>query len=207
MVRGAELRGGRSSSTRACRSSCCASSPGWLARVHLPDPRRPASSTCPPRARRSWSATTSASPMRSCCRRPCTGRCASSWRRRSSAPGRSSVVFRGMKAIPIALAPARISRSREARLRGGASPSSKAGELVCIFPEGRLTADGEVGEFRPGLMRVAARSARCRSCRWRCRDCGARRSRAATTGLGRYLPRRLWSRIDVAVGAPLAAAA
>lgn len=27
-----------------------------------------------------------------------------------------------------------------------------AGELLCIFPEGQLTADGEVSEFRPGIM-------------------------------------------------------
>jgi 1-acyl-sn-glycerol-3-phosphate acyltransferase len=25
---------------------------------------------------------------------------------------------------------------------------------VCIFPEGRLTTDGTIGEFRPGLMRI-----------------------------------------------------
>jgi len=28
------------------------------------------------------------------------------------------------------------------------------GELVCIFPEGRLTRDGEIGAFRPGLTRI-----------------------------------------------------
>jgi 1-acyl-sn-glycerol-3-phosphate acyltransferase len=25
---------------------------------------------------------------------------------------------------------------------------------VCIFPEGRLTSDGEIGEFRAGMMRI-----------------------------------------------------
>lgn len=29
-----------------------------------------------------------------------------------------------------------------------------AGELLCIFPEGQLTADGEVSEFRPGIMQL-----------------------------------------------------
>lgn len=31
------------------------------------------------------------------------------------------------------------------------------GELVAIFPEGRLTADGEVGGFRPGVAQILAR--------------------------------------------------
>ncbi len=31
------------------------------------------------------------------------------------------------------------------------------GELVAIFPEGRLTRDGTVGAFRPGLTRILAR--------------------------------------------------
>lgn len=31
------------------------------------------------------------------------------------------------------------------------------GALVCIFPEGQLTADGEVGEFRKGLERILER--------------------------------------------------
>ncbi|MGK7635297.1 1-acyl-sn-glycerol-3-phosphate acyltransferase, partial [Salmonella enterica] len=28
------------------------------------------------------------------------------------------------------------------------------GELVCIFPEGKLTADGEMNEFRAGIERI-----------------------------------------------------
>ena len=31
------------------------------------------------------------------------------------------------------------------------------GELVCIFPEGRLTPDGELGDFRPGIDKILAR--------------------------------------------------
>ncbi len=31
------------------------------------------------------------------------------------------------------------------------------GELVCIFPEGQLTADGEVGEFRKGIEQILER--------------------------------------------------
>ena len=32
------------------------------------------------------------------------------------------------------------------------------GELLCIFPEGRLTLDGEVGEFRKGLLKILERN-------------------------------------------------
>ena len=32
------------------------------------------------------------------------------------------------------------------------------GELVCIFPEGKLTRDGELNPFRPGIERIIARS-------------------------------------------------
>jgi len=28
---------------------------------------------------------------------------------------------------------------------------------VCIFPEGRLTPDGELGDFRPGIDKILAR--------------------------------------------------
>lgn len=33
-----------------------------------------------------------------------------------------------------------------------------AGELVAIFPEGRLTPDGEMGGFRPGVRRILDRN-------------------------------------------------
>ncbi len=33
----------------------------------------------------------------------------------------------------------------------------REGNVVCIFPEGRLTRDGEVGEFRPGIERIVER--------------------------------------------------
>lgn len=32
------------------------------------------------------------------------------------------------------------------------------GEIVCIFPEGRLTSDGEIDEFRPGIEKVVKRN-------------------------------------------------
>jgi 1-acyl-sn-glycerol-3-phosphate acyltransferase len=32
------------------------------------------------------------------------------------------------------------------------------GELVCIFPEGRITKDGELNAFRPGVQRIVERT-------------------------------------------------
>ena len=33
------------------------------------------------------------------------------------------------------------------------------GQLVCIFPEGQLTTDGEIGEFRSGVSNILERTA------------------------------------------------
>ena len=109
-------------------------------------------------------------------------------------------VFRGMKAIPIASAREDLA-AREAAF-GQVLAELAAGQLVCIFPEGRLTTDGDVGEFRPGLMRVmkehpVAVVPVALSGLW-----GSAFSRRYP-GLGRYLPRRLWARIDVAIGPPV----
>jgi 1-acyl-sn-glycerol-3-phosphate acyltransferase len=114
------------------------------------------------------------------------------------------LVFRGMKAIPIA--PASEDRAVREAAFAQVLAELEAGELVCIFPEGRLTSDGAVGEFRPGLMRVMQQRPVpvvpvALSGLW-----GSAFSRRYR-GLGRFLPRRLWARIDVAVGAPVAAAA
>lgn len=35
----------------------------------------------------------------------------------------------------------------------------RAGEIVCLFPEGKLTSDGEIGRFRKGIERIVARTA------------------------------------------------
>ena len=64
--------------------------------------------------------------------------------------------FRTARAIPIAPAqedPAMLERAFE-RSRA----SSRDGELVGIFPEGRLTTDGEIGEFRGGIARILERT-------------------------------------------------
>ncbi|MCB1588878.1 MAG: 1-acyl-sn-glycerol-3-phosphate acyltransferase, partial [Xanthomonadales bacterium] len=79
------------------------------------------------------------------------------------------------------------------------SAELRAGEVVCIFPEGGLTGDGEIAPFRPGVERALAQDSvpvlplALRGL-W-----GSPFSRAAR-GLGRLWPRKLWSRIELVAG-------
>ena len=61
-------------------------------------------------------------------------------------------IFRTMRAIPIA--PAREDPALKERAFAEAAAALKAGEIVCIFPEGRITDTGELNPFRPGLQRI-----------------------------------------------------
>ena len=64
-------------------------------------------------------------------------------------------VFRTAKAIPIAGQkedPAVLQQAYDA-----IDAALAAGEVVCIFPEGKLTADGEMSPFRPGVARILER--------------------------------------------------
>jgi 1-acyl-sn-glycerol-3-phosphate acyltransferase len=63
-----------------------------------------------------------------------------------------STLFRGMKAIPVA--PAKEDPEVYERAFQIVAKELREGNLVCIFPEGRLTPDGEIGKFRPGMMRI-----------------------------------------------------
>jgi 1-acyl-sn-glycerol-3-phosphate acyltransferase len=65
-------------------------------------------------------------------------------------------IFRSMKAIPIAgakEAPAVLEQAYDEIAAALAD-----GQLVCIFPEGQLTLDGEIGPFRPGMVRILERT-------------------------------------------------
>jgi 1-acyl-sn-glycerol-3-phosphate acyltransferase len=107
------------------------------------------------------------------------------------------VLASGMKAIPIASArddPAVFERAFEL-----AAAALRDGELVCIFPEGRLTADGQIASFRPGLMRILADNPvpvipMAIVGLW-----GSMFSRQGRR-LWQRLPRKLWHRVIVNVG-------
>ncbi|BAO28061.1 MFS transporter [Sulfuritalea hydrogenivorans] len=65
-------------------------------------------------------------------------------------------VFRTSKAIPIASAkedPAMMEKAFDEVGR-----ALDAGDLVGIFPEGKITADGNINPFRPGITRILARN-------------------------------------------------
>ncbi|MBI5792415.1 MAG: MFS transporter [Rhodocyclales bacterium] len=65
-------------------------------------------------------------------------------------------VFRTSKAIPIASAkedPAMMEKAFDEVAR-----ALDAGDLVGIFPEGKITADGSINPFRPGITRILARN-------------------------------------------------
>lgn len=109
-------------------------------------------------------------------------------------------VFRWAKAIPIAGAkedPVLMEKAFEE-----VSRELRDGNLVCIFPEGGLTRDGDIAKFRPGVERILKRDPvtvipMALQGLW-----GSIFSRRDKS-LKRYvLPRRLWSRVGLIVGTP-----
>ncbi|HEY0231658.1 MAG TPA: MFS transporter [Dokdonella sp.] len=113
-------------------------------------------------------------------------------------------IFRTAKTIPIA------GRKEDPALLDAAfdevDRALADGELVCIFPEGGITRDGDIAPFRPGVEKIIARRpvpVIPLALRGLWGSVFSRRDSA----LGRSrLPRRFWSRIAVAVGAPVPAA-
>jgi 1-acyl-sn-glycerol-3-phosphate acyltransferase len=111
-----------------------------------------------------------------------------------------TTVFRGMKAIPVA--PQKDDPEVYERAFAVAAQELRAGQLVCIFPEGRLTTDGEVREFRPGMLRILKETPvpvipLALSNLW-----GSMFSRFARAPWKR-LPRRYLAKIKLAVGDPV----
>ena len=67
-----------------------------------------------------------------------------------------SFFFRTVRAIPIA--PSKEDAALLDRAYDAIAKELADGELVGIFPEGRLTSDGEMAEFRGGIMRIVQRT-------------------------------------------------
>jgi 1-acyl-sn-glycerol-3-phosphate acyltransferase len=111
-------------------------------------------------------------------------------------------VFRTARAIPIAGLkedPAVLQQAYDA-----IDEALAAGEVVCVFPEGGLTGDGEIAPFRPGVEKILARRPvpvvpialrGLWGSVWSRRDSMLHRAR---------LPRRFRARVELVVDAPRA---
>jgi len=115
-----------------------------------------------------------------------------------------SLMFRGMKAIPVASA--REDMAVRERAFATVAEELRAGEVVCIFPEGQLTTDGSIGEFKAGVLRVLGETPVPvvpvgLSGMW-----GSMFSRRHREVWKRW-PRALWPRVDLQAAAPLQPAA
>ncbi|MCB1567239.1 MAG: MFS transporter [Xanthomonadales bacterium] len=116
-----------------------------------------------------------------------------------------NVVFRATRAIPIA--GAKEDPELMERAFAEVDAALAEGELVCIFPEGRLTSDGEIGPFLKGVERILATRPvpvipmalrGMWESMWSRRDSRLHRWR---------LPRRFRAPVELVVGAPIAAQA
>jgi 1-acyl-sn-glycerol-3-phosphate acyltransferase len=116
-----------------------------------------------------------------------------------------SFVFRTGRAIPIASA--KEDRQMMERAFDEVAKELAAGELVAIFPEGRITDTGELYPFRPGITRILERTpvpAVPMALRGLWGSFFSRKDGAAMTKPWRLRP---FAKIALAVGAPVAPAA
>jgi 1-acyl-sn-glycerol-3-phosphate acyltransferase len=67
-----------------------------------------------------------------------------------------SWIFKTAKAIPIA--PAKEDPQLMEKAYEDIAQALHEGELVCIFPEGKLTGTGEINEFKGGIKKIIDRS-------------------------------------------------
>jgi 1-acyl-sn-glycerol-3-phosphate acyltransferase len=111
-----------------------------------------------------------------------------------------SFVFREGRAIPIA--PAKEDPERLERAYAEVERALKAGDLVGIFPEGRLTPDGSIQQFKSGIKRIVETTPvpvvpMALRGLW-----GSIFSRSHGRAFFKW-PRGPFSRIELAVGAPI----
>jgi 1-acyl-sn-glycerol-3-phosphate acyltransferase len=110
-------------------------------------------------------------------------------------------IFRTARAIPIA--PAREDATAMQKAFDRIDAELAEGEVVCIFPEGKLTRDGEMNEFKRGVERILERRPvpvvpMALRGLW-----GSFFSRREGKAPMSKLPSRFWSRIEMVVTAPV----
>ncbi|QDQ28402.1 MFS transporter [Chitinimonas arctica] len=111
-------------------------------------------------------------------------------------------IFRTAGAIPIASAKEDAAMKERAFYK--VEEYLANGELVCIFPEGRLTADGQMNPFKAGIEEIIARSPvpvvpMALRGLW-----GSFFSRKDGAAMLKF-PRRAWSKVDLVAGKPVPA--
>jgi 1-acyl-sn-glycerol-3-phosphate acyltransferase len=109
-------------------------------------------------------------------------------------------IFRTMKAIPIA--GAREDREIMDEAFEKVDAELAAGNIVCIFPEGAITRDGDIARFRPGIEKILKRRPVPVVPASLGRLWGSWLSRRQDGGL-RKIPGRLFARVEVTFGEPL----
>ncbi|NUT61166.1 MFS transporter [Herbaspirillum sp. C9C3] len=116
-----------------------------------------------------------------------------------------SWLFRNVRAIPIA--PVKEDPWLTEKAFVDIAQALHEGELVCIFPEGKLTRDGEINPFKGGVQKIIDRSPvpvlpMALRGLW-----GSLFSRDPSNPVARTFKRGLFSRLELAVGEPIAPAA
>jgi len=113
-----------------------------------------------------------------------------------------SWIFRTAKAIPIASA--KDDRWLMEKAYVDIAQALHEGELVCLFPEGKLTSTGDMSEFKGGIRKIIERSPvpvipMALRGLW-----GSMLTRGEGNPFGRSFRRGPWSKLSLAVGLPLA---
>jgi 1-acyl-sn-glycerol-3-phosphate acyltransferase len=111
-------------------------------------------------------------------------------------------IFRTARAIPIA--PAHQDRNTLEEAFDRIDAELAEGEVVCIFPEGKLTKSGDINEFKKGVEKILERRAVPvvpLALRGLYGSFFSRRG--GTTPMSR-LPRRFWSKIEIVATTPVA---
>ncbi len=110
-------------------------------------------------------------------------------------------IFKTAKAIPIASAKENVDLLRNAFEQ--IDEELAAGHVVCIFPEGGITRDGEIQRFRSGIERIIERRPVPVIPIALCGIWGSWFSRQSGGGL-RKIPGRLWAKVTVRIGEAVA---
>ncbi len=110
-------------------------------------------------------------------------------------------IFKTAKAIPIASAKENVDLLKNAFEQ--IDEELAAGHVVCLFPEGGITRDGEIQRFRSGIERIIERRPVPVIPIALCGIWGSWFSRQSGGGL-RKIPGRLWAKVTVRIGEAVA---